>query len=402
MVNKMVSKAKFFAREILALLFWIYLITKLFVFDLDIYLLKNFLPEYAFILDYKYFAFLPAISFYWVWVGNSQFFRNIGYISFYPFINILWKIPKSLFQRRSWFLIFTYFNFAFSFLKSLKINLFILSIFSLSALLVLQSSNNYLIIFGATVLGFLLLYHLYQKLYFAFNPSTAFAVDARSLQNSLDNDSSIEYFLSDNNKDDNEGQERNKHEDNDSDSLEKLVLYGGIIKFIASRLKNFQKTKVYILFFVLGLVFTLLFSSVVITFANYSLYKIDPASFNLYESPSFLLFFYYSFNTIFANQIYEIIPAATSTRILYMGGIFIGILVLAILVSIYFSTKTERYQEELKEMIRAVDLQGNVVESYILEEYSLSFEQALEELKNIESAMYRFLYHLSKGIDKET
>lgn len=253
---------------------------------------------------------------------------------------------------------------------------------------------------GAITLGLLLLYHFHQKFYFAFNPTTAFAVDAQTLQNSLKDNSTLEYLLPDGNKEESNNQSSTENEDDDKSSLEQLVLYSSIFKFIATRLKKFQKTKVYILFFVLGLVFTLLFSSVVLTFANYSLFKIDPTSFNLNEEPSFLLFFYYSFSTIFSNQIYEIIPAATSTRILNMGGIFIGLVVLAILVSIYFSTKTERYKEELDEMIVTVDNQGNIVESHISEEYNLSFEQALEELKNIESAMHRFLYHLAEGINK--
>ena len=41
--------------EIFSVLFWAYLVVKLFVFDIDFYLIQNYLPQQEWIITYKFF-----------------------------------------------------------------------------------------------------------------------------------------------------------------------------------------------------------------------------------------------------------------------------------------------------------------------------------------------------------
>src|SRR5580704_13769040 len=45
-------------REAIAVIFWVYVILKLFVYDIDVYLAERFAPEKAWLLDYKFFILL--------------------------------------------------------------------------------------------------------------------------------------------------------------------------------------------------------------------------------------------------------------------------------------------------------------------------------------------------------
>lgn len=391
----MINRFKFIVRETLSVAFWVYLITKLFIIDFDIYLLETLSPKYSFLLYYKYFLFIPALSFYWYAAGGKKLFKNICYVTFYPFIIFCWRIPKTLFQRKNWILIFIYSNSAILIAKSFKKNLFLLSLFSLAALIIIKATNTYLIGIAVIVLMFILLNHYYEKFYFAFNPTRAFALNSKTVWKNLKEKGITQFLPSkvDNEKEENKNVDKNTDEDNKND-LVQLVLYNSFFEFISSKLRKFQRTEVYIVFFVFGLAFTLLFTSTILAFINYSFFKIDPSNFSLNDKPSFFLFFYYSFNTIFSNQIFEIIPSASITRFLNMSGIFLGVLIVAIFATVYFNTKSQRYKEELDEIILNAREQGNNIETYINEEYSLSMEQAFEEVQNIQNAFKRLIFHL--------
>jgi len=49
-------------RELLAILVWLYIVVKLFVFDLDAFVFKTYFPAFAWLLDYKFFIFITIGS----------------------------------------------------------------------------------------------------------------------------------------------------------------------------------------------------------------------------------------------------------------------------------------------------------------------------------------------------
>jgi hypothetical protein len=66
--NQMVT-FKRIVRECTAVILWTYVLLKLVVFDLDIYLLDRFAPKWRWILDLKAFILLGAMAFVWVTLG---------------------------------------------------------------------------------------------------------------------------------------------------------------------------------------------------------------------------------------------------------------------------------------------------------------------------------------------
>ena len=85
--NKVLSGFLSFTRESLAILFWIYIITKLFIFDLDIFLVENYLPSFKWIIDYKFFILIGILSTIWIVTKNKHILLWFLYIFF-------WKIKS--------------------------------------------------------------------------------------------------------------------------------------------------------------------------------------------------------------------------------------------------------------------------------------------------------------------
>jgi hypothetical protein len=153
-------------RETAAILTWSYLLIKLAVFDLDIYLINIYAPSFNWLLDYKLFAFLSIISILWIIIGKKNFPIFFAYIMGYPFIILLWKAPKLLFKKWSaaFILITTLFeviaDFRFYFIT------FTLSLVSASSIL---SPNTHLYLILASMM--MLLIFLFASLVYQFKKS---------------------------------------------------------------------------------------------------------------------------------------------------------------------------------------------------------------------------------------
>lgn len=393
------EKIKIILRNIFAVFIWLYVFIKLFIIDIDIYILQNYFPNYSSLIYFKFFILIPLISFLWIISGTKNFISQFSYIIFYPLILLLWIIPKTLFQRKSWFLIFTYINSLVNFIKSFKTNLALISIFSVCALFIIKTENIYIVSLSCFGMTMVLIYHFYKRFYFAFSPSTAFAIDTKTINKYLKNDKQDNILISGllSGKVD---QESESDDENRYRYLQYLLIYNRLFLFVSEKLKRFQESRVYIIFFVIGLIYTLIISITVFGFINYSIYKLDPSNFNISTEPKLINFIYYSFYSILANQINEIIPVGTISKLLNMTEIIIGLLIIVILISIMFSVQSDRYKEELGNIITTVGSQGELIEKHINDEFRLSISQAILilEVEKIKGSLIKIIYYLGKNI----
>ncbi len=83
-----------FFREILAILIWGYAIIKLFVFDVDIFLIEKFSPNYIWILEYKFFILLGTAAVVWLVTKNKEIVLWSLFILFYPLIIFVGRYPS--------------------------------------------------------------------------------------------------------------------------------------------------------------------------------------------------------------------------------------------------------------------------------------------------------------------
>jgi hypothetical protein len=132
---------KQFTRETLAITFWTYSIVKIFIYDLDVYLVQTYLPHAAWIVHYKFLFMLGLVSIVCLFTRDKHIIGWSIYIILYPIIIVVWKIPRLLIVRRSWIGAFAFIGGTLSFLKSLKFNLITSALFLIPVCTISQSTN---------------------------------------------------------------------------------------------------------------------------------------------------------------------------------------------------------------------------------------------------------------------
>src|SRR6266542_2743467 len=120
------------SREIIAVLFWVYVIVKLLIFDVDIFLVEKFSPNYVWLLNYKFFILIGTIATIWLVSKNRHVLLWALFIFFYPAIVLLWRLPFFVFKQRSWVLAFAIVDAIISFFKSVRFTYITTSFFLVS------------------------------------------------------------------------------------------------------------------------------------------------------------------------------------------------------------------------------------------------------------------------------
>ena len=85
--------------EIVAICFWVYVFFKLFVFDIDIYLVAKLDPHLMWIVDYKFFLLTGLILIGFLVFNKTNIIGFILYTVFYPLIILFWKKFRGLYIK---------------------------------------------------------------------------------------------------------------------------------------------------------------------------------------------------------------------------------------------------------------------------------------------------------------
>src|SRR6266545_2816589 len=171
--NKVVSRILWWVRECTAFGLWLFILTKVFVYDVDILFVGILPPQANTFLKYKFFVILGVIALLWLTLGNRRFFRTVAYVLYYPIVVLFWKIPKVL--SKNWVLLLVFAPAIHSLITNFRMN-FILSVGALlSGLVILLSNSPPYLIAAMAFLAFYLCRHCVKKIRMAFQPGSIFA-----------------------------------------------------------------------------------------------------------------------------------------------------------------------------------------------------------------------------------
>ncbi|MDE2038275.1 MAG: hypothetical protein KGI69_03590 [Patescibacteria group bacterium] len=385
--------------EILAPLIWIYVFVKIFVFDIDNYLVNRFFPSFASVLDFKFLILLGLLALILVTVKNKTFLKNFFYVLFYPLILILFGIPYFIFKQRSWVLAFAFINSVITFFRTFKFNVVILAVYLITFVLSVYSSNHS-ILWGTTGILILVLTILYVRKFLAvFQPSMVFKTYLKffpairkAVPTSFALDPTIKSLPIESLD--------TKQKDALITNLQQSVLYNRACLFVSKKLQIYQNSKLNYLSYSISLI--LLIVATVLTFGvvNFALFKIDHSLFAFSQYPITFDFFYYSFSNLFhapPNFISAISPLSQGSII--VETIF-EFLLLGLLISLFFSVKNEKYSVELNEVVKGLSSEGDSMESFIKEEYKLgTLKDAINRLIEAKAGLIRVVLWFTKNID---
>lgn len=385
-------------REIIAAAFWFYVLVKLFIFDIDVFLINNFLPEYSQFLNLKFFIFIGIIAILWLITKNKYILSWSLYTLFYPIIVLLWKVPFLVFKQRSWVFIFAFINAVISFFKSIKYNFITAAIFLVSLAVIFSFSHEKLLWLAMSMLLVLLLITYVQRFILIFKPSSIFQVYIK-IFSGIRKHGVSSFSLDENIKSLPVESLDQKQLEKWTTNLQISVLFNRICLFAAKKLRDYQSSGLNVVSYVLTIL--LLIAITIFSFAaiNYGLYKIDNNIFDFSNAPTFFIFFYYSFNNLLFNSIQEIAPIMPISQTASMIESCFALFLVVIFVSLLLSVKSQRHSEELNEVIKGIEEEGKSMEQFIVDEYKLdNIQAAISELERLKAGLVNFIYQLSKNI----
>jgi len=132
-------------REPLAVLFWIYAIIEVFIFNLDGYFISKLPPTLIWLVQFKFPILIGVIALFWIFTKNARIIFWFFYIALYPLIFIFWKVPYFFWKTKSWILVFAFINAVAAFFKSIKYNFIVLASLLISTVLIIASSNRFIL-----------------------------------------------------------------------------------------------------------------------------------------------------------------------------------------------------------------------------------------------------------------
>jgi hypothetical protein len=178
------ERALSFVRQVIAASFWLYVICKLFIFDIDLYLIQKINPSLMWLPKYKFFILIGTLSVLLLITRSGRLLRWLLYIVFYPLILIFWQFPLLVLRQKSWTLAFALINAVLSLSKSIKYKFILAAALILAAFAVFTFDVSPIMVVAIVTILLVLLISYIRMAVYVFRPSTVFQVYSRVISSS--------------------------------------------------------------------------------------------------------------------------------------------------------------------------------------------------------------------------
>jgi hypothetical protein len=382
-------------RELLGLVFWAYALLKVFVFDIDLYLLNATAPQYSWLLSFKFFIIAGSVASLLALVRRDAVIVGwLLYILFYPFILFLWHIPRLIYRQRSIALAFAAANACISFFRSLKYN-FITAVLFLGALTITISSSHRSLLWGGLVTLFVLLMLAYvHRLTLCFRPSAMYQLYSKLLAAVRDQGATA-FGLDPELKGLPPAVLDPKQLEKRTTNLQNLVFFNRLCLLVARGLRDYQDSRIVAVSYAMSLIVLIVLTVLGFAGIHDAIYKIDPAAFNATRPLAFFQFIYYSFNSVVFNAVPEVTPVGPLAQAAVMTQQFLSLLVSLIFVTLLFTIHGERHSSELDTVVKNLQAQGVAMEVLLREQFRVTLPEALAELERAKTTLIGVIYWLS-------
>ena len=386
--------------EAVAIVFWIYTVTKLFVFDVDVWVINVINPHLVWVLNYKFPLLLAVIAIAMLVTRSLPLALSILYIAFYPFVIVFWKIPYFLWRQKSWLLAFAFVNSVISLFRSFKRNFVLTTLALLSALLIWNLTTPVLIYASmACLLGIVGVTYALAFIK-AFKPSAVFQVYMKIFPALR----TWDFFkVSDTTRGVPVAQLTADQITVRTNELQNLVLYNRTCLFVSRKLRDYQKSRINIISYVMSLVGLLILTVFAFALINFGAFKIDPTQYQFtFGQHTFFAFLYYSAGSMFYAT-NGLVPVAAFSQGIQLVQFLCAVVLLLILFTVIVTTMNEKYTVDLGEVIQSVEEQGSAMEGTIRNEFQFdSVATAIVALENAKAGLLGIILLMTRSIGDES
>lgn len=331
---------------------------------------------------------LPVMLLFLVGVvmGFQKWYYSLALI-LYPILAFGWFIPKAILRNGKIYLFIKYINATFSFFTKFKYQLVHFSIFVLTFLLIMFSSNYIVKCFAIVTMVYFYALYVFNYIKKSFQPAQLFGhkveevIDGLLSQCKKDESFLITTFVTKLEKD---------GVDKENKSLKRLIMMNYAIETIADRLNGFRGKRAFLIALFYELVVFLFLSIFLFWFINYQLFQISSDNFQVIGSPNAFDFLYYTIKKITFGDVDYLKPLTTIAKVFEILSFFvIGVFALIIIVSMFFALRNDKINENVKLTTALCSEQNRVIKEYVVAQYGKDIQTAVSEVQTIGDSLKR-------------
>lgn len=391
-VKSGVWRSRIAAYDVVSTVFWVWLIVKVFVGDVDRWISK-YIPILGILLDFRLLVVVAAVTM--IVVAGKKAWLGLPYVVLFPVVFLFWKTPKTLLRLRSWngFLVFV--NASYVFCRKFKRNLVIRVLELISAVLVITTDVTYILIPCLVILALGLLYHYGQTAISAVRTSRFLKNQQELVRRILKSESIKKTYEIDPKLRDPEIEKFDKEQVQVfANSVSAGLVVWKMLDIYTYALGRYRRGVAPMLFGLASVVWIFLQSVVFLTFINAIVQKLDPSQFDN-PSPSVPALTYYSISALFANTVPVLGPTGDATIVInIISAVYGPILVLTLTAQLLLGYRQARDDASFLDIVREVRRNRLELEVRLKEEYEVTPEDALRRIIELSLGMGPILNYL--------
>jgi hypothetical protein len=379
-------------------LVWLYLLTKLLVFDLDRALLDRIVPGLGHLVDYRLLVYLLLLALIAAFWHKVRFF--VLYVGSYPIVLTV-KAVLWLARHRSWFLFLALLQAASMVLSDLRYNLIAKPLALVAALVILFLPTSPLTLVSAFYLGCLLALTLLRRFRRIARAPSFVEVQRRTIEAVMANRAVKSLTeLAPEYKD----PEVEAYDSTQANHVTLAISWGiGIDKVLliwASQLEKYRRRAWPTLAFdavSAAWLFVIIFGTV--TLLNYALMQLDPTQFKVDSPRPFIAVLVYSLSTITLGAAGGATPVGQIAYAMQLaglaGGIFVGGAFAADVIQSFVRQRNERATADLVLSLRAA---ARSAEERFRSQYDVDVDEGYRRLVEMGVAYAGLLGYLMRSL----
>lgn len=382
---------------VLGSIFWSYFIIQSFFYNLDNFISTS-LPSIAVLVDYKFFVFLGLATLCAITI--KRYYLVYLYVISFPLIVLFWKIPLAVYRFKSWLLVLTIIETIVSFFYKFKTRLVVTTITLFSFLVILVSNSRPLLYMAVIALTLVSIFTLARTVYLSYKTSIFFSFQSKMIGKFRKSGIAQSMITVDSKVKKSKTKKLTKEQSTAIISnIQMSLLFNRSIYFWAYQLEKYKQSKVGFILSGISYVWLYIKLGIFLGFINYALYNINPSNFLINSTDSFINFVYYSFNSLFFNEIAGIAANSDVVIAIRLVSGITGILLIGVLVLnfVYVARQTKN-DDELTKAIEAIRDEGKQLEKHIESEFQVTATQAIEKLKELQAGMLSIILKITSQL----
>ncbi|MEV5412313.1 hypothetical protein AB0K60_26195 [Thermopolyspora sp. NPDC052614] len=367
-----VSKRRFRTAQMLAVIAWAYLITKVFIFDLDFRLIVALFPDSPWMLDLRVLVVAAII------IGFVHFFRKyvwwILYILFFPVILVLWHIPLKLSRFWSWDVAIAITQVIYSVGRNFKTSVTIRVTELCCIFLIAGVKPPTLMPVLAVVLAVCMLWTFIRALVRIFSSRGFLQAHASLAQRILRSGLVMQWASLPSVVSRSRAKRFNQKQTQEvAENLSKALMVIKASDFYAYRLVRYRRSPAPFMLGMISYALMFVYVSLMLTAINIAVCKFSPGEFHLEQEFSSLNFLHYSLSSLALNGVDGLSPIGSiAVAIKIFSGYFGPIILATLLLDAIHSYRKDRDDAATQETIEAIKRDAGKVIKRVEIEYQVT------------------------------